>query len=168
MSLAFGTRVRKRGPYLALTGEAQKHLLCVCHFGQVRAKRYYLVFSSETRNGILGDKMPVLPHPVASRVYLECTSSHGARTDATPGLRAPPTHVRTAERRESLIGRPCAGRACADGSTLWLFSPGASLVEGVTQAPCPQVLEGAVDMFCLRVLRHLPRVHDLYATLTGT
>ena len=103
MSLAFGTRVRKRGPYLALTGEAQKHLLCVCHFGQVRAKRYYLVFSSETRNGILGDKMPVLPHPVASRVYLECTSSHGARTDATPGLRAPSTHVRTAERRNSLI-----------------------------------------------------------------
>ena len=37
-----------------------------------------------------------------------------------------------------------------------------------TQAPCPQVLEGAVDIICLRVLRHLPRVHDLYATLTGT
>ena len=37
----------------------------------------------------------------------------------------------------------------ADGSTLWLFSPGASLVEGVTQAPCPQVLEGVVDIILL-------------------
>ena len=44
MSLAFGTRVRKRGPYLALTGEAQKHLLSVCYFDQVRAKRYNLFF----------------------------------------------------------------------------------------------------------------------------
>ena len=95
-------RVRKRGTYLALTGEAQT-FLSICNFGQVRAKRYYLVFSSETRNGILGDKMPVLPHPLASRVYLKCTSSHGARTDATPGLRAPSAHVRTPERRNSLI-----------------------------------------------------------------
>ena len=127
MRLAFGTPVRKRGAYLALTGEAQK-FFSVCEFGQVHAKRYYLVFSSETRNGILGDKMPILPHPLASRVYLKCTSSHGARTDATPGLRAPSAHVRTPERRKTLIGLPCATRVCADGSTLWLFSPGASLV----------------------------------------
>ena len=67
-----------------------------------------------------------------------------------------------------MIGLPCVTKVYADGSTLWLFSPGASLVEGVTQAPCPQVLEGAVDMICLRVLRHLPRVHDLYVTVSGT
>ena len=130
MSLAFGTRVRKRGPYLAPTGEAQKHLLSVCYFGQVRAKKYNLFFSSETRNGILGQCALLTASRGLPGVFCKGISSHGALADATPGLRAPPTHVRTAERRESLIGLPCATRVCADGSTLWLFSPGASRNQG--------------------------------------
>ena len=116
-------------------------------------------FSSETRNGILGQCALLTSSRGLPGVFCKGISSHGALADATPGLRAAPTHVRIAERRESLIGLPCVTKVYAGGSTLWFFSPGASLVEGVAQAPCPQVLEGAVDIICLRVLRHLPRVH---------